>query len=189
MNATARRSGRSRALYLLWVAVFTVLAAVAGSNRADAAAIRNHHDAESADDGLSKSWSRFLLGGPSVWATHAHPLYDFKVRVAIWNIIKTDPGGENPMIEFLLWKQSLDPTRFDHYHPKIGPAIDKLVAPKITQSSTSTSTSTSPSTTGATSAPAEGQQLTPVVATPEPSTWLMTIGMAGWALWRCRRKR
>lgn len=125
------------------------------------------------------------MGGQSVWATHPHPIYDFAVREQIWKIIDTDPGGTNPMIEFLLWKQSLDPVRFDHYHPKIGPAIDRLVAraPKTpTQAVNPTTVSTGTST------PSEGQQLTGPVATPEPSTWIMTIGLAGWALSRRRRR-
>jgi PEP-CTERM motif len=190
MNAAAGRMRRSRARNLRWIAVFTLASVVASSAATEAAAIRKYHEADSAEDGLSQSWTHFLLGGPSFWAAHPHPLYDFQVRETIWNIIKTDPGGENPMIAFLLWKQSLDPTRFDHFHPNIGPAIDKLVAPKLSETSTPTSTSTSPSTsTTTTSPPSEGQQLSPPTATPEPSTWVMTIGMAGWAFWRCRRKR
>ncbi len=105
------------------------------------------------------------------------------MREAVWKAIKTDPGGTAPIIDYLLWKQSLDPTRFDRFHPKIGPAIDKLVKPTPTQvlSPPPPSTPTSPSS------PSEGQVLSPGTQTPEPSTWLVAISMAGWALWRRRR--
>jgi hypothetical protein len=165
---------------------------LAGLVPVGAAPIRKNHELDLNDQGVPKGWSHFLLAGPTFWETHVHPPYDFQVRMTIWNIIKTDPGGENPMIAFLLWKQSLDPARFDHFHPNIGPAIDKLVALKVSQTSTPTSTPSSPnpSTPGTTTTPpSEGQQLTPPTATPEPSTWIMAIGMAGWAFWRCRRRR
>ena len=64
------------------------------------------------------------------------------------------------MVHYLLWKQSLDPTRFAHYHPKLAPALDKIlkeaqtapVAPQeLNPPSTSTSgeTPSTPSTTTA----------------------------------------
>jgi hypothetical protein len=169
------------------MAVFIVAATALGSGRADAAAIHKYHQPEAADQVLGTSWTQFLLGGPNVWATHDHPLYSFKVREEIWNIIKTDPGGEDPVIAFLLWKRSLDPVRFDRFHPRIGPAIEKLKTPTIVQATTSSSPS-SPSTPAAPPPPTEGQQLGPPTATPEPSTWLMTIGMAAWAIWQSRRR-
>ncbi len=87
------------------------------------------------------------------------------------------------MIEFLLWKQSLDPVRFDRFHPKIGPAIDKLVKTTPTPSNVLSPPTTTPSSPP----PSEGQVLAPSAATPEPSTWLVAMGMTGWALWRRRR--
>jgi PEP-CTERM motif len=188
MNGAARRQRHGRARKPRWIAVFVLGALLAGSARVNAEPIKKKHDTASADDGLGKGWTNFLQGGPPEWATRPHPEYDFKVKEAIWNIIKTDPGGENPMIAFLLWKQSLDPTRFDRYHPAIGPAIDKLVAPQAPQTSTPSSTTTPTPTPTSTSPPTESQQLG-AAATPEPATWLMTLGMAGWAFWRSRRRR
>jgi PEP-CTERM motif len=146
--------------------------------------VRKQHEAASESRDAFNTWSEFLKGGPSVWATHEHPIWDYTVREAVWKDIKTDPGGTSPMIDFLLWKQSLDPTRFDLYHPKIGPAIDKLVNTPPTQVQSSAPTTTSTSSTS----PSEGQTISPPgTETPEPSTWLVAIGMAGWALWRRRR--
>jgi hypothetical protein len=191
MNAPARRTGRNRVCSPHWIAVGAIAVVLASIGRAEAAPIRKQHDAELAGEGIPQGWSHFLLGGPTLWATHEqHPLYDLHVRTAIWNIIKTDPGGENPMIAYLLWKQSLDPARFDHFHPSIGPAIDKLVAPKVALTSTPPASPPSQSTPGTpTTPPSEGQQITPPTTTPEPSTWIMAVGMAGWAFWRCRKRR
>lgn len=188
MNGAARRQRGGCARKPRWIAVFALGALFAGSARVDAEPIKKKHDAASTDDGLGKGWTNYLQAGPSVWAVRPHPEYDFQVKEAIWKIIKTDPGGENPMIAFLLWKQSLDPARFDRYHPAIGPAIDKLVAPQAPQTSTPSST-TAPNPTSTSSSPTtEGQQLG-AAAIPEPSTWLMGLGMAGWAFWRSRRRR
>ena len=36
------------------------------------------------------------------------------------------------MVNFLLWKQSLDPTRFARYHPKLAPVLHKIaLAPVV----------------------------------------------------------
>ena len=55
-----------------------------------------------------------------VWDQVAHPPVTAAVESAIWKSVRTDPGGTDRWSNFLLWKQSLDPTRFAHYHPKLG---------------------------------------------------------------------
>ena len=71
-----------------------------------------------------RTWSRYLLRGPDGLGQVASPACD-----------AGDPGGDlaehqdrprpdtNPMVDFLLWKQSLDPPRFAHYHPRLAPAL------------------------------------------------------------------
>ena len=68
------------------------------------------------------------MGGPSVWSSVIHPPVTPAVESAIWKAIRTDPGETSPWIQFLLYKQSLDPARFAHYHPKLSPALDRLSA-------------------------------------------------------------
>jgi hypothetical protein len=104
-----------------WCAGALAGAILLSGSRAGAAPIR-HEDLSSADATAFKEWSRYLLAGPSVWQEVLHPPVTPAVRSAIWESVRTDPGGADPMVHYLLWKQSLDPTRFAFYHPKLAPA-------------------------------------------------------------------
>ena len=77
---------------------------------------------------IYSSWSKYLMGGPSVWASVPHPPITAAIRAEIWKDIKTDPGGTDLMIQWLLWKQSVDPARFAFYHPHLAPALNKITA-------------------------------------------------------------
>jgi PEP-CTERM motif len=177
-----------------WCAGALAGAILLSGSRAGAAPIR-HEDLSSADATAFKEWSRYLLAGPSVWQEVLHPPVTPAVRSAIWESVRTDPGGADPMVHYLLWKQSLDPTRFAFYHPKLAPALDKiiramptapqqLIPPSVTSSSGTPSTTTNETPTSS-SIPSE-QGLNPPPA-PEPSTLLLALGMAGWGIWRSRR--
>jgi hypothetical protein len=164
-----------------------------GFGRTEAAPIRraheriDAHEAYLARSGAFRSWSVYLMSGPSVWSHVIHPRVTPAVESAIWKAIRTDPGETSPWIQFMLYKQSLNPTRFAHFHPKLSPALDQLSASPIgaqvltPESSTSTSTTTTPNS-GPTSPLTEGQEI------PEPATWLVALGMAGWGAWWRRRK-
>jgi hypothetical protein len=132
-----------------------------------------------------KEWSKYLLAGPTVWAKVEHPPVTDAIRSAIWQSVRTDPGGTDPMVDFLLWKQSLDPTRFAHYHPKLAPALHRIELARssptlVSQATppTTTTGSTGPSPTPPTVAP---QNLIPGAA-PEPGTLLLAACMMAWAV-------
>ena len=76
----------------------------------------------------SRNGREYLLAGPTMWTEVEHPPVTAAVESAIWKSVRTDPGGTDPMVNFLLWKQSLDPTRFAHYHPKLAPVLHKIAA-------------------------------------------------------------
>ena len=131
------------------------------------------------------------MGGPSVWSNVAHPALTPGIEAEMWKSIKSDPPpNTDAVVQFFQYRQSVDPKRFDHYHPKVAAALAKIAAEaaKPTASTTSTTSTTSSPTDQAqtlgppTTAPAE---VTPV---PEPATFLLTIGMAGYALWWRRRR-
>jgi hypothetical protein len=134
-----------------------------------------------------RQWSKYLLGGPTVWAKVEHPPVSEAVRSAIWQSVRTDPGATDPMVDFLLWKQSLDPTRFAHYHPKLAPALHKieLARSSLTLVSQAMPPPTTTGSSGTSPAPptVAPQNLNPGSA-PEPSTLLLAACMTAWAVRR-----
>jgi hypothetical protein len=159
------------------------------SERAEArddAESRAVHEEAAAHPGIFQSWSQYLAGGPSVWSTLVHPPVTQSVETAIWHALKTDPGDSSPWIEFLLWKRGLDEARFDHFHPNVARALEKLSPPRTGTPATSP-TSSNPES-GSSTSPVQSQQLGPNPV-PEPASWLMALGLAGWGLWWRRRGR
>ncbi len=110
-----------------WTAAAVAVTVFLSGNRADGAPIR-HEDLTRAEVTAFKQWSRYLEAGPNTWKEVLHPPVTPAVRSTIWEDVRTDPGGTEPMVAYLLWKQSLDPTRFAFYHPKLAPALDKIHA-------------------------------------------------------------
>jgi hypothetical protein len=186
----SRGSGTSRRLVLLLV----VAGVLPGGALVEASAI-HHRDMTAAEVQAAGEWSKFLKGGPTVWADVVHPPVTPAVISEIWKDVKTDPGGTDPMIEFLLWKQSIDPTRFAHYHPKLAPALHRI---SLARSETTTTQAIAPSTgSGGTTSPStpvvpppttEPQNLIPTPS-PEPGTLLIAAGMATWAVVKTRGRR
>ena len=81
-----------------------------------------------------QAWSKYLTKGPQVWSkTHA-PSFTPAIRGTIWQVLKTDVQAEslaNPMIDYLLWRQSLNPVRFTANHPNLSPALESIAAPAV----------------------------------------------------------
>jgi hypothetical protein len=82
------------------------------------------------------------------------------------------------MIQFLLWKQSLDPERFAAFHPKLSPALTRLAAPTVSPQELSPSPQNDSS---GGSSPLEPQQI------PEPSALLLAACLVGWGIYWRRR--
>ena len=145
----------------------------------------SHHLSETArlDAQLGHSWAAYLMAGPSVWSKVIHPEVTPDLRTAIWKALGSTDAAANPMVEFLLWKQSLDPARFARYHPHVAPILNRISTASLGSQTTTPSTPTTTSTTPVT----EPQTLTPTV--PEPGPWLLALGMTGWGLWWRRRPR
>ncbi len=138
------------------------------------------------------AWTRFLSGGTQTWATTHAPAFTPAVESAIWKVLKTDTAVQslsNPMIQYLEWRRSLDPTRFAYYHPSLAPTLAQLLpAPSLPQTippppSGSPASSSTPgsSTTGA-------QSVTPP-AVPEPGSFAVAAAMTAWGIWWRRRMR
>ncbi len=147
---------------------------------------RAAHAESVAHPGIFRSWPEFLLGGPSVWSTLVYPPVTRDAERAIWHALKSDRAESSPWVEFLVYKRSLDQARFDHFHPRVAKALERLSVPQAGTLATG-SGSTATSTGGGTgAAPVQSQQIGPNPV-PEPGSWLIAIGLAGWGLWWRRR--
>jgi len=183
MDGIARTPRRTEASYHFWLGLTLLGAGSLLANRVEASAIV--HSAKIDKAAVGSSWSEYLLGGPSVWDTVPHPPVTEAVRQGIWKALKTDPGGTAPIVQFLLNKQSLDPARFDHYHPNLVGPLARFTTPTTTTTTTGAQVLTPSSTTLPTEAQTTGGPSPQTV--PEPEALLLAIGMAGWAVWWRRR--
>jgi hypothetical protein len=99
------------------------------------------------------------------------------------------PEADGTLLGYLQRRRELNPERFDHYHPRIGPmlagqaiSVPVVVAPPIP-------TPTLPPVTVAD--PIQVPTLTPIgtprgpleQTVPEPSAVVMTLALVGWGVW------
>ena len=92
----------------------------------------SHHRYEVAvAERAAHSWSAYLLAGPKLWSSVIHPSVTPEVRASIWHALRTDADEANPWVHFLLWKQSLNPTRFARYHPHVAPVLNRISAEQV----------------------------------------------------------
>jgi hypothetical protein len=155
-------------------------------------------------------WTNYLAKGPQVWSqTHA-PAFTPAIKSTIWQVLKTDTQAQslaNPMIDYLLWRQSLNPTRFARNHPNLSPALTQLLntptlppnvpPPTFTpvpQTAVSPQTVVPPQTLVSPHTLTPPAPLTPPLsqtvippAVPEPNSLILAAGMVGWGLWWRRR--
>ncbi len=125
--------------------------------------------AESVSSDL-RAWEKFIAGGETLWESGHAPPINLQVREAMDAALKTADPAADPWVQYLAWRRDLDPTRFDHYHPLIGPIVGSLLPP------TTTTSTTTP--------PPSGQQVTPPpVPAPEPGTFAIALGLCGAGLW------
>jgi len=71
------------------------------------------------------SFARFLEAGPGLWS-HATP------RVPRGLALRTTADGtlgSGPLLDYLLYRRSLGPSRFDAHHPHIGPVLAAYLPP------------------------------------------------------------
>src|ERR1700722_17672208 len=93
---TPRRVGVS---CLLWLGTVVLGVGLAGPNRAEASAIHHAHESAASDSG--RTWSEYLMGGPSIWKTVAHPALTPGIEAEMWKSIKSDPPPHtNAVVQF-----------------------------------------------------------------------------------------
>jgi hypothetical protein len=148
-----------------------------------------------------QAWSNYLAQGPDTWSqTHA-PAFTPAIRSTIWQVLRMDTQAQslnNPMIDYLLWRQSIAPARFTANHPRLSPALSELLnAPQLPVTaplpSDPSSQTTVPQgiTPPAPLTPPATQSVSPQTVAPppvpEPGSLILAAGMLGWGLWMRRR--
>src|SRR5947209_3822107 len=92
---------------------------------AEASPIRQHAvGAPGARD--LRAWSSFLAGGPMLWSHAQAPHISGAVHVAMAQAMGSADPTSSPWVRYLLWRHDLNPRRFDHWHPGLGPALERL---------------------------------------------------------------
>ncbi|WP_165219053.1 PEP-CTERM sorting domain-containing protein [Aquisphaera insulae] len=146
------------------------------------------------------AWNNYLAKGETTWASNRPPDFSPAVRSTIWQIVKSGTQGEqlaNPMIEYLLWRRSLNVKRFATYHPNLSPQLAKLLrSPTLPSGAPGPLPIDTPVPQAVTPPPQTltppyssdplqnpvGQDITPA-SVPEPNSALLALGMAGVGLW------
>ena len=166
--------------FVLWRALAVASLGLLLMTPAQASAIHsNAHWKLRTETSLGPQWQRFLAGGPSLWATTRAPAFPSGLVLATSNGLPV----ETPFVDYLLWRRALDPTRFDHYHPNVGPELAQLT-------SSTAATSSNLSAESLTAPPTTNPQ--PQTVVPEPDAILVGLLLAtaglGWH-WRGRLNR
>jgi PEP-CTERM motif len=134
-----------------------------------------------------EAWTQFLAGGTQTWSTTHAPAFTPAIESTIWQVLKTDTEAQaisNPMIEYLEWRRSLDPTRFTSYHPNLSPALAQLLSSRSLP--TNPPSPTAPQVLSNPATPSAAPKVFPP-AVPEPSSLLLAAAMTGWGIWWRRR--
>lgn len=145
-----------------------------------------------------EAWTKFLAEGTPTWSTTHAPAFTPAIESTIWQVLKTDTEAQsiaNPMIDYLEWRRSLDPTRFTDNHPNLSPALAQLLSSPslpanpppptdtpVSETTTAPQVLSSPAPTPAPATPLGAQSVSPPTV-PEPNSLLLAAAMTGWGIW------
>jgi hypothetical protein len=79
-----------------------------------------------------QAWAAFLAGGAEEWAAVHAPPINADVEVAMKKALASPQPLANVWVEYLLWRYHLNPVRFTHYHPNLGPILSQIDTPTPT---------------------------------------------------------
>ncbi len=100
-------------------------------------------------------------------------------------------SADTPLMQYLQWRRSLNPARFDYYHPRLGPSLAQTTwtpSPTPTPPCTCTPCQQVQPQREPRTEP-QGPPWTEPPAVPEPSTGVMALTLIGAACWWRRRSR
>jgi hypothetical protein len=169
------RAGRR----ILWGLL--VLLAAAPARTAQSSPIRHRQAASQTNPDL-RAWNKFLARGSTLWSRVQPPRITSAIHVLMNRGLNGADPTSNANVQYLLWRRALAPSRFDHWHPRIGtmlqallPTISSVPSPTTSPSSSPQGIGTSPSTTPGSSAtpsdpggPATSPGAFPQTTSPSP---------------------
>jgi hypothetical protein len=188
------------------------LCMTASTEMAQASPIR-HHQISSVSTAELPAWHEFLESGPEHWSRVQSPKIGTEIHHIMNHALKSADPTSSLNVEYLMWRQSLDPARFDHYHPRVGRELksmltptsvsptsnpggavepEQLIPPTTTSTPATPSSSTSASTLPSSSATGP-EEVSPTTGTsgtspapaaiPEPGTMTIALVLIGSGLW------
>jgi hypothetical protein len=107
-----------------------------------------HHAALAGRPGSVQVWNEFVARGPAYWARVQHPTMSSQTSQTMHEVWKQELKSADPTaypnIQYLLWRRSLDPARFYHWHPRLGQSLESILPPLTSAPTTTTLGSTQP---------------------------------------------
>ncbi len=113
-------------LTVTWLALSAATVEASPMRRATSAGLAAQEFAASGSaNSLAARWTTFLAGGQATWASRQSPPFTLPVRQALLALVQGDPqvAAASPLVEYFVWRRNLNPTRFDRYHPFLGPQL------------------------------------------------------------------
>jgi len=159
---------------------------LATESTAKASPIHRPADITASVVGGMRSWVNFLNGGQQVWSQFQSPPVTLAVREIMQQALRSANATSNPWVQYLTWRRDLDPVRFDHWHPFMGHELQNLPPPPP-PSNPQQPQGLNPGDPPPDNPPPDnpGHDLPP--AFPEPSSWMISLGILGAGLWGRRR--
>ncbi len=93
---------------------------------------------------IENEWASFLAGGSRLWASVHAPPITLGIRLAMFQSLSGSSSQANPFVQYLVWRHNLDPARFNFWHPRMGPIIERLPAPTVAPQTLTNPGSTTP---------------------------------------------
>ncbi|WP_422926896.1 PEP-CTERM sorting domain-containing protein [Singulisphaera sp. PoT] len=121
-----------------------------------------------------RAWVNFLNAGQQLWSEVKSPPVTLAVRKIMAQALSQANAASSPWVQYLTWRRDLNPTRFDFYHPFLGPQIENLPPPN-------------PQPQTIDPPPPTVVPPPPGPTVPEPSSWMLSLGvLASGVYWRRR---